>query len=156
MSPEMPTPEVPDETLASLVESKGSSGSSGAAPASVATTGKREAFKNIRRQLQEEELTSPGVQKLILEQLEIADERCELLEAYVDRFHAADKRAAVLQEQLRTQTALEVFFGVGVGMGCAIIGLAPLFWDTTSKGPIVLAVGILLVLGSTIGRIVKR
>jgi hypothetical protein len=123
---------------------------------SVAITGKRQAFRDIRRQLQEQELGNPGVQKLLLEELETADTRCEILEAYVDRFHQADKRAGVLEEKLRSQTAFEILFGAGVGLGCAIVGLAPLFWDATSKGPIALAVGILLVIGATVARIVKQ
>jgi hypothetical protein len=122
----------------------------------VAPTGKRQAFRDIRRQLQEQELSNPGVQKLLLEELETADSRCEVLEGYVDRFHESDKRAAVLEEKLRTQTAFEILFGVGVGLGCAIIGLAPLFWDSTVKGPIILAVGVLLVAGSAAARIVKQ
>jgi hypothetical protein len=123
---------------------------------SVATTGKRQAFRNIRRQLQEQELLSPGVQKLLLEELETADARCEILEVYVDRFHEADKRAAVLEEKLKTQKAFEIIFGVGVGVGCAIVGLAPFFWDGSGRGPIVLAVGLVLTLGATTARIVKQ
>jgi hypothetical protein len=122
----------------------------------IATTGKRQAFRDIRRELQEQELSSPGVQKLLLEELENADARCEILEAYVERFHEADKRAAVLEEKLRTQTAFDILFVVVVGLGCAIVGLTPLFWDTTSKGPITLVVGLLLVAGATGARIVKR
>jgi hypothetical protein len=122
----------------------------------VATTGKRQAFRDIRRQLQEQELSSPGVQKLLLEELETADAKCDVLEGYVERFHEADKRAAVLQEKLTTQTAFDILFGAGVGLGCAIMGLAPLFWDGSIKGPITLGVGFLLVAGTTAARIVKQ
>src|SRR5690242_19229632 len=44
-----------------------------AATTTVAPTGKRQAFRDIRRQLQEQELSNPGVQKLLLEELETAD-----------------------------------------------------------------------------------
>jgi hypothetical protein len=127
-----------------------------ATPSTVATTGKRQAFRQIRRELKEGDLASSGVQKLLLEELERADAECEILKGYIQRYHDADKRAAVLEEKLRAQTAFEILFGVGVGLGCGIVGLAPLFWDTSSKGPITLGVGILLVLGSTLGRLVKR
>ena len=156
MPQENPTPETPKDESAESVRPPESVVIEETRITAVATTGKRQAFRDIRRQLQEQELSNPGVQKLLLEELETADARCEILDAFVERFHVADKRAAVLEEKLRTQTAFEILFGVGVGLGCAIMGLAPLFWDATSKGPITLVVGFLLVAGSTIARVVKQ
>jgi len=57
------------------------------------------------------------VQKLLLEDLERAEAECETLEGYVERYHDADKRAAVLEEKVQAVTALEIMFGVGVGLG---------------------------------------
>lgn len=154
MVPETPNPEIQgDENPPQRAEGVAALVVEETRVTGVATTGKRQAFRDIRRQLQEQELANPGVQKLLLEELETADAKCEILEGYVDRFHEADKRAAILEEKLRPQTALEICFGFGVGLGCAIMGLAPLFWDTSIRGPIVLAVGVLLVVGATIARI---
>ena len=44
------------------------------------------------------DLKSPGVQKMLLDELERADAECEGLQSYASRFHDADKRAAVLEE----------------------------------------------------------
>src|SRR5579862_4205230 len=74
----------------------------------VSTSGKRQAFRDIRRQLQETELGNPGVQKLLLDELETAESECEVLQGYVDRYHEADKKAAILEERLKTHTALEI------------------------------------------------
>ena len=154
MDSETPTPEAPEsprEEPSSLLRAD-------AAQANVATvtsTGKRQVFKDIRRQLQDADLASPGVQKLLLDELEQKEAECEILESYIDRFHVADKRAAVLEEKLKTQNAIEVFFAVGMTLGGAIVGLAPFFWDESGHGPIVLMIGAALVLGSSIGRIVK-
>lgn len=153
MSPDTPTPEAPkhgDSAQAPAVNAEP------AGAATVATTGKRQAFREIRRELTDAELASPGVQKLLLDNLDRAESDCEVLQAYVERFHEADKRAAVLQEKLRTETAFEILFTVGVGIGCAIIGLAPSFWDQSAKGPIALAVGIVLVTGSAAARVYKK
>jgi len=119
-------------------------------------SGRRQALRDLRRQLSDDELTSPGVQKLLLDALEQADAKCEELAGYLARFHEADKRAAVLEEKLRTQTALEIAFGVGTGLGGAIVGLAPVFWNQQPQGYIVLVVGCLLIVGSVIARAVKR
>jgi hypothetical protein len=122
----------------------------------VATSGRREAFRNIFRQLSSEELSNPGVQKLLLDDLERAESECELLQTYVERFHDADKRAAVLEERLNKQTAFDILFTVCIGLGGAIMGVAPLFWGQGSKGPITLWIGILLVIGSAVARVVKK
>jgi hypothetical protein len=129
-----------------------------AASAGEATppTGRRQALRDLRRQLTDEDLASPGVQKLLLDDIERADAECDLLSGYVTRFHEADKRAAVLEERLRTQTAFEIAFGVGVGLGGAIMGLAPSLWNTPPFGVLAIVVGLLLTLGATVARVIKR
>ena len=120
----------------------------------TSTSGKRPAFRDLRRQLSEEDLKSPGIQKILLDDLERAEESCEILNAYVERFHEADKRAAVLEEKLRPENAIEIMFAVGLALGGAIVGLAPVFWDaTSSKGPIALGIGVCMIIGAIIGRI---
>jgi len=123
---------------------------------SVPNTGRRQSVRNVARQLNPEELTNSGVIKLIIENLDRAEDDCEGFELYVDRFHGADKQCAVFAEKLRTQASIEVAFGVGVGLGCALIGLSPSLWDASYKGPMILAMGILLVLGGVAVRVIKR
>jgi hypothetical protein len=125
------------------------------AVAVVATTGKRQAFSNIRRQLSETDLASPGVQKMLLEELDRAESQCEVAEGFRERFHSADKEAAVLREKLKTVTAMEIFFGLGVAIGSILIGLAPYFWDQKAKGELMLAIGTVVLVGSAVARRIK-
>ncbi|MBI5375817.1 MAG: hypothetical protein HZA77_10300 [Candidatus Schekmanbacteria bacterium] len=123
----------------------------------VPPSGRRAAFRDVRRQLTDEELFSPGVQKLILGLLEEADDEREYLRSYINLYHESDKKAAVLSEKLLTQKAIEIFFGVGVGLGGAIIGLMPFFWGEKSEyGVIAGIVGLCIIVGASVGRIVKR
>lgn len=131
-------------------------GGADATQTTVAATGGRQAFLNLRRQLTESELANSGVQKLLLDQLDRADSECESLTGYVERFHEADKRAAVLEEKLRTQTAFEIIVAAAIAIGSAIIGLAPSLWDKSSTGPITLIIGFLLVLGAVIARLFRK
>jgi hypothetical protein len=151
MSPEEQKPQPPGADQSSEVEVVAT-----ASITTVAAVGRRQSFRAIRRELQEAELTNPGVQRLILEDLETAESECEAIREYVERYHEADKRAAVLEEKLRTHAALEILFAVGLGMGFAIVGLAPYFWDGTLRGPAALLVGAVLIIGSVAARIVKR
>lgn len=119
-------------------------------------TGRREAFRDLGRRLTNEDLASPGVQRLLLDECDRSQAEIEVLTGYRDRFHDVDKEAAVLREQVRAVTAIEIMFGAGVALGGAIMGLAPLFWENQPRGILVLAVGFLLILGAVIGRIVKK
>lgn len=145
-TPQEAEPERPESDLPATV----------AAPSTAASTGRRQAFRDVRRQIEEADLGNPAIQKMLLDDLERAEAECEILHGYVERYHDADKRAAVLDERLRTKKSLEIFFGVGVGMGGTIMGLAPFFWDKQPQGALVLLVGILLVMGATVGRTVAR
>lgn len=124
---------------------------------SVPTTGRRQALRNIRRQLTEAELAQTGTQKMLLEMLEEAETQKGGLESYVTSFHEADKRAAILGEKLNADRSVEIFFGVGVGLGGTILGLAPSFWSTNIlHGVLCTIIGLGLIVGSCIGRAVKK
>lgn len=120
------------------------------------SVGGRQVFRNLRRQITDDELQSPGVQKLLINMLEESENECDKLRGYVERFHDADKRASVLDERQRSYTAMEIIFAVGVGLGGTIVGFAPFLWSKPPQGHIALALGMVLVIGSGIARVVKR
>lgn len=124
-------------------------------PGTALPSGRRQAFRDVRRQLTDDDLQSPGVHKLILDELERAETECDQYRAYLERYHEADRKAAVLEEKLRPSRAVDVLFGVGVGVGSAIMGLAPTFWMVQPLGQLCLAVGAVLVVGATIGKLTK-
>jgi hypothetical protein len=113
----------------------------------VATSGKREAFKAIARQLSQTDLSNPGVQKMLLEDLDRAEAQLEILEGFRDRFHEANTRAAVLREKLQTETALELLATSCFCLGGAAIG--------SNKGGLILVLGIGLILGAVAAKIVR-
>jgi hypothetical protein len=123
----------------------------------IPPTGKRLALRNVKKQLTDEELAQSGTQKMLLEMLEDAENESENLKNYVSSFYEADKKAAILGEKLNTEKSIEVFFGVGVGLGGAIFGLAPFFWaKDTTYGLICLGIGLCLTIGTCIGRAVRK
>ncbi len=124
---------------------------------SAPASGRRQALSNVRRQLTDEELSQTGTQKMLLEMLEEAENEKENLKSYVTSFHEADKKASVLGEKLKADRAMEILFGVGVGLGGAIFGLAPYFWDANSiHGILCLIIGLVLTISASIGRAVKK
>ncbi len=108
--------------------------------------------------MKDEELSNPGVVKLMLDELEQSAQECAELRVYVEKFHDADKQAAILEERLRAATAIEVAFGVGVGLGGTVLGLAPFYWDKNRphEAVVVVIVGMILMVGATVMRVIKR
>src|SRR5258707_29952 len=78
------------------------------APAS----GRRSSFRDIRRQLTDEELKQTGAQKLIIEDFERAESECEVLRGYIQMFHEADKQVAVLTEKLKSNVVMEILYAM--------------------------------------------
>jgi hypothetical protein len=127
------------------------------APASALATGQRAAFRDLKLQLTDDDLTSLGTQKCILDMLNRAEGECNDLKEYRLKYHAADKQGGILEEKLKSNKINEVMFGVGVGVGCTIMGLTPFFWELkTLYGIITLGVGVVLTGGATLGRILFK
>lgn len=123
----------------------------------VPTTGARLALSDIKKELSDDEMTQSGVVKLLLEMLQESDNDRERLKPFINQFYFADKNAAVLMEKLKTNKSIEVFFGVGVGLGGVIIGLSPFFGTLKPfYGFIAGIIGFLLILGAVVGKLVKK
>ena len=62
------------------------------------------AFHNISRELTEEDLAnpSPAVQKLLLNEIDRLEIEKEEYRSYVELFHKADRKVAVLEQKSRT------------------------------------------------------
>lgn len=125
----------------------------GPPPGSIPREGGRHALREVGRKLDEEDLEHRGVQKLLLDALDRCDRKRRELEGYVDRFHEEEKRAAVLEERLSSETTIEIMYGVGVGVGGAIVGIVPFLWTLKAiAGLAALILGGLLVGGAAYAR----
>ena len=61
-----------------------------------------------------------------------------------------------LREKLKANIAVEIMAGVGLAGGGAIISLWPYFWAVnTTKGAATIGVGLLLIVGATVGKVVQ-
>jgi hypothetical protein len=66
------------------------------------------ALSRLKRELSDDELSSWGVQKLLLDYLERAGEENAELKPFREKYHQADKRLGVLEEKLKSNTAVEI------------------------------------------------
>ena len=112
----------------------------------------RPALSNLRRELSEEELGSQGVARMLLDALDRSETEVGELMEFRDKFHSADKEAAVAREKLRALVARDVARDVGLAFGAALIGLAPSAWSVQPIGWIVAVFGALLLVGFAVAK----
>ena len=84
----------------------------------------QQAFRKISRELTEQDLANPAVQKLLLGEIDRLGIENEEYKHYMEHFHEADKKVAVLEQKSRTALALDIVFGGCLTVGGSIIGLA--------------------------------
>jgi hypothetical protein len=105
----------------------------------------------LRRELADEELNNPAVQKLLLGEIDRLELRANELESFESRFHQSDKEKAVLEEKLKAHNALDILHSFCLAAGSAIMGLSSLV-KINETGWIFLVVGGLLVLGGILSK----
>lgn len=117
----------------------------------------RPAFRKLRRELNDDELASPAVQRMLIDDLESLAEESSKLKEYQDKYHTADKQAAVLEEKLKERVSQDIVFGVCLTVGAAALGYAPTIWDTKEpSGWFAIAFGVILIVSGIASKVVKR
>ena len=131
-------------------------GSTEAPESSTFAPKSRQSLSKVRRELSEEELGSPAVQRLLIEDLERLERQNAELQDYRVRFHAGDKRVAVLKEKTKKSLAGEIVFGVMITVGAAALGFSPSIWGQQPAGGLLILFGGVLILGGIVSRVVQR
>ncbi len=116
----------------------------------------RQSFSKVRRELSDEELSSPAVQRMLIDEIERLERDNTRLGGFQDRFHGADRRVGILEEKLQQSHSGEIIFGVCLTVGAAAMGYAPAAWSNQPDGWLSLAFGVLLVAGGIASRVVHR
>lgn len=119
-------------------------------PLSHPTEGKksRSALSKLRRDLSEDEISSPGALKLLLDKLDQLEIQVSELEDYRDKFYTADKNVAVLETRITKNTGFEILYGFSLSTGAIFCGLAPTAWKSQPFGWLSLLLGISLMGGA--------
>ena len=116
----------------------------------------RQSFRQVRRELTEEELTSPAAQRLILDDLDRLEEDNNTLEKFRGKYHEVDKKSSILEEKLKRHNALDILSSAALVAGSLSIGYAPKVWDAeTATGPVFLVIGIILIAGGIWSKAVR-
>ena len=83
------------------------------------------AFSNLKRELTDEDLNSPGTQRLLLNELDKYDECQKKNEELQTKFYSSDKKNAVLTAELKSSRAFDIMYSFMLTVGSILIGLSP-------------------------------
>jgi hypothetical protein len=116
----------------------------------------RKAFSKLATELTDDELSSPGVQKMLLAEISRLESAVMYSESYKDRYHNADKDREVLKEKEKTFIFSEILYSVSLTLGAALIGLTPSIKSSEVSPTIIGIVGFLLVGGAIVAKVVRK
>lgn len=118
------------------------------------TTIPADPYANVKRELSDDELNSPAVQKLLLNDNYRMEQEIENLKGLESSYHTRDKEAAILEEKLKQSKGSEVLYTACETVGSLLAGVSAIYWD--NKGWIILVCGVGLVFGGIIYKIIVR
>jgi hypothetical protein len=107
-----------------------------------------DAYGNLVRGLNSEELSQTGTQKLILNDLSKAEAKIKELEPFREKYYSVLLEKSVLEEKLSKTKRAEVLYSFCTAFGGVIIGLAKLYLEANATLFIIMIViGVSLILG---------
>ena len=130
---------------------------SGGLPATTtpSTKARRQSFGALRRQLSDDELAGTGVQKMLLDEIDRLESELVSASEMADRFHGADKDAAILREKFKSHTSHEIISTASLTVGSVALGIVFGIEDNATLAWIILAGGVILILAGLWAKKVK-
>lgn len=111
-------------------------------------------YANVQRFLSEEDMSSPAVQKLLLNENDRMTRELGKLHVMEEKYHARDKEAAILEEKLKKSTGADILYTLCTSGGAALVGFSKAFWD--NNGWILLVMGFVFVICGIVFKFAKR
>jgi hypothetical protein len=123
--------------------------------ASPQPKGKRRSFGQVRRELTEAELSSPGVQKLLLDELDRMDGSEIELRAVSEKYYMTNTSLAIAQEKLKTHNAFDIISTGTVAFGSILFGAAFSFMSNGTAFWLMVVLGGLLIVTGIAAKVVR-
>lgn len=118
------------------------------------------AFSKISRELTEQDLNSPGTQRLILNELDKYEECKIQLEFYRDKYFELDKTCAVYSQIIQTSKLFEIVCSAMLAIGPALMTLAPSIVDKDGNwyylSTIILVLGGVVLVSGVLAKLIQH
>ncbi|MFH0757346.1 MAG: hypothetical protein V2B15_08675 [Bacteroidota bacterium] len=101
-------------------------------------------YSKLKREIGEEDLAHPAVQRLLLNEIDKLEQKNEDLNSLREKYYILDKENAVLKQSLKSIGANEVLYGICLTIGSILIGLSGQFKETGYTWVLILVGGLLI------------
>ncbi|MEW5697683.1 hypothetical protein [Pseudomonas synxantha] len=125
---------------------------SDAIPVKNESATEKRALSRIERRLDDEELKHPGVQKMILDRMDVAEEKNASLEKFRTDYYEAMQNLAVANSSLKRMESLDTVQSTMLGVGCLVLGFLTTAWGNWPLTVVVAVSGVGLVGGSVLSK----
>lgn len=115
----------------------------------------RKSFSKLRRELSDEELSSPAVQRMLIDEIERLDDERTVLSIKADKYHDVDKQLGVLGEKLKSKVSVDILHISCMTIGAAALTYAPSIWQMQPTATISAIFGVILILAGLAAKAVK-
>ena len=112
-------------------------------------------YSKLRRELSDDDMNSPAVQKLLLGEIDRLESKVLDLEIFQKRFYEIDKEKAVLSEKLKVSIRHEVLYGFGLAIGSGMLSIASMI-HAQKYMYIAVGLGLILIIGSILSKVIGR
>jgi hypothetical protein len=102
-------------------------------------------LQRVRRDLSEDELSSPATLRFLVAEIERLDKENSLLESFRDRYYQKDKESSILSERMMKDDTVRALSSVCLAVGSAGLGAAPSYIPLTNVGYVFLALSVALI-----------
>lgn len=85
----------------------------------------RSAFRRMGRELTSEELQSPGVTKILMDDVDRLEVENRRLSSFETKYHLADKNVAILTNKLAVAKSFEIISTGTIAIGGVLAGFVP-------------------------------
>ena len=115
-------------------------------------------FAKLATELTDDELSSSGVQKMLLAEIVRLETDISKIETekFREKFHEADRERAILREREKTLIFSEILYSLSLTLGAVLIGLTPSIDSSDFLQFAVCIIGALLITGSVIAKVFKK
>ncbi len=113
----------------------------------------RRPFSKLATELTDDELGSPGVQKMLL--AEVSRLEAEIVESarFKEKFYEADRERAILKEKVKASIYLEILYSISLTLGALLIGFTSSINSTQDSAITIGVIGALFILGAILAKI---